>query len=113
MAVTRHAHGWTLKRLVEAGPVIAFGAAVAVAFVTLAAGQAMLSRDAVMPLIASLLFALAAVVALLAWRVPTLPRTNVSYWDVAGALTLIGICAAATIEPEQLALLIESDRARQ
>jgi hypothetical protein len=30
-----------------------------------------------------------------------------SYWDVAGALTFIGICVAQTIEPAELVTLIE------
>ena len=35
---------------------------------------------------------------------------NVTYADVAGALTLIGLCAAATIDPEQMVRLVESGR---
>ena len=34
---------------------------------------------------------------------------NVTYADVAGALTLIGLFAAATIEPEQLVRLVGDD----
>jgi len=52
-----------------------------------------------------LLFVLAAAVALVAWRRPALgPR--LTYWDVAGALTLSGLCVAAAVEPEQMVRLV-------
>ena len=35
-------------------------------------------------------------------------QAGLSYWDVAGALTFIGICVAATIEPDRLVELIWS-----
>jgi hypothetical protein len=38
-------------------------------------------------------------------------RNQVTYADVAGALTLIGLCAAATIDPDQMVRLVEGGRA--
>jgi hypothetical protein len=64
-----------------------------------------LSKDHVLPGVSTLLFALAAAVALIAWRRPTRgPR--LCYWDVAGVLTFIGICVAAAIEPDQMVRLV-------
>ena len=45
-------------------------------------------------------------VALVAWRRPRRRGPRLTYWDVAGALTLIGICVAAAIEPEQMVRLV-------
>ena len=63
------------------------------------------SKDHVLPTVSTLLFVLAAAVALIAWRRPTRgPR--LSYWDVAGVLIFIGICVAAAIEPDQMVRLV-------
>jgi len=64
-----------------------------------------LSKDHVLPTVSTLLFVLAAAVALIAWRVPT-REPRLSYWDVAGGLTFIGICVAAAIEPDQMVRLV-------
>jgi hypothetical protein len=62
----------------------------------------------VMPIVASLFFAFAAVFGLVAFlQSSRIDLTRVTYADVAGALTLIGICAAATIDPEQMVRLVE------
>jgi hypothetical protein len=67
--------------------------------------QPSLSRDALLPATSTLLFVFAAVVALIAWRSPV-PARQFTYWDAAGLLTLIGICAAAAVEPEQMVRLV-------
>ena len=61
-----------------------------------------------MPLVATVFFLLAAVLVPLAWLRRGMNPLNVTYADVAGALTLIGVFAAAAIEPEQMVRLIES-----
>jgi hypothetical protein len=43
------------------------------------------------------------------WRRP-LPSRRFSYWDVAGALTFIGICMGATVEPGQMVELVAGTR---
>jgi hypothetical protein len=66
-----------------------------------------LHNDLVLPLVAGLLFFLAAATALFAWcrRHGNDPR-QLTLWDVAGALVLIGIGAAALVEPDQLLRLV-------
>jgi hypothetical protein len=55
------------------------------------------------------LFTAAALAAALSWalREASGPR-HITYWDVAGALTFVGICAAALVQPEQLVGIAES-----
>ncbi len=57
---------------------------------------------------ATLLFGLAALAALVAWSRGATGRHRLTYWDTAGALTFIGIGAAALIDPEQMLRLIET-----
>jgi len=68
------------------------------------------SSDAIMPIVATLLFLLAAATAIV-WRREAGASDRVTYWDVAGALTFIGIGAATLIEPEQMLRLIASTSA--
>ncbi len=85
-------------------PPLAFAAALAVAVAIAAAapqGLALVS-------LAGALFVAAAIVAAAAYACrEQMKAKRVTCWDVAGALTFIGICAAALVEPEQLAGLIE------
>ena len=92
------------------GPKIAFATAVLVAFALPAAYA--LPRDLVLPAISILLFLSAGLVALFASSDGRLfeqvhATSQPTYWDVAGALTLIGICAAATVDPDQVVRLVE------
>jgi hypothetical protein len=82
------------------GPPVAFFAAVA-AMLAAAVAASALHWDYVFPLTASFAFATAAVIALFGWRKTKAPP-QVSYLDVAGALVLIGLAAAALIDPAQL-----------
>ncbi len=50
-------------------------------------------------------FVLAALVALLAWQRPA-QGPHLSYWDVAGAFTLIAIAVAALVEPDQMIRIV-------
>ena len=63
-----------------------------------------------MPVIATYFLLLAAVLAVFAWRHRRTDPNSLTYADVAGALTLIGLCAAAMIDPDQMVRLIESGR---
>jgi drug/metabolite transporter (DMT)-like permease len=87
------------------GPTIALTGALAAAVVFAAVMQPSLAREALVPLTVSLIFVLAAGLALFAWLKPV-PRRQFTYWDAAGVLTFIGICAAAAIEPEQMMQLV-------
>ena len=93
-----------------ARPELGFAAATIITFGAWAFATTSLSPDAVMPLVASSFLGFAAVFGLVGWFQQGIDITRVTFADVAGALTLIGICAAVTIEPEQLARLMETGR---
>ena len=90
------------------GPRAVFAGAVVAGFAAWGFFHATLAPDLVMPLVATVFFVLAAVLVPLAWFRRGMNPLNVTYADVAGALTLIGVFAAAAIEPEQMVRLIES-----
>ena len=93
------------------GPEVTFAAAVVTAFAALAACWALLPADVVLPAVSTLLFVMACLVAFLAWRLePAREQIRVTYWDVAGALTLFGICVASQIDPDQMVRLVEGAR---
>lgn len=94
------------------GPVLALTGAVAATLVAASMLQPSIAREALAPAAATLLFLFAAAVALIAWLRPVPPR-RFTYWDAAGVLTFIGICATATVEPEQMVQLVAgADRPR-
>ena len=76
------------------------------------ASQAMLPPDAAMPVVSTLLLVLAGATAAVAWRHGPMDPDNVTYRDVAGALTLIGLCAAATIDSDQMMRLAQLQEGR-
>jgi hypothetical protein len=90
------------------GPRLGFAAAVGVSFVAWAAARATLPADMVMPLFATLLLLFAAIFGAIAWWRGRMDPGGVTYLDVAGALTLIGVCAAAAIDSEQMLRLVQS-----
>ena len=91
------------SRLADLGPPVTFAATVLAAF----AAMALLPGNWVMPAISTLFLVLAALIALVAWLLgPSFEHGTVSYWDVAGALTLFGIFAGALIDPDQLLRLV-------
>ncbi|MGQ0685641.1 MAG: hypothetical protein ACT4OC_25030 [Bradyrhizobium sp.] len=92
---------------VPRGPTAVFAGAVVAGFAAWGIFQATLPADLVMPLVATAFFVLAAVLGPLAWLRREMSPLNVTYTDVVGALTLIGVFAAAAIEPEQMLRLIE------
>jgi peptidoglycan/LPS O-acetylase OafA/YrhL len=69
-----------------------------------------LPADALLPAICALLFVLAAVAAVVAWTRPQSGAGPFTYWDVAGVLMLISVCAAAAVEPDQMVRLVEGSR---
>jgi hypothetical protein len=98
------------------GPEITFAATVLTGFAAMAAGTAVLTSDLVLPVASTLFFALAlmaVLIALIASHGQHARRTDhITYWDVAGALTLFGICVA-WIDPDQMVRLVEDEhRAR-
>jgi hypothetical protein len=93
------------------GPELVFGATLLIAFAAMAAGTKMLASDLVLPAASTLFFILAGLVALIAacGRRSAEPAP-VTYWDVAGALTMFGICVASQIDPDEMARLVTSTR---
>lgn len=91
-----------LARALRSGPRIAFlGSVVGIATLWILA-NGWPQQDLVIALISTATLALAAAFALLAWWHRAQDPTQVTYGDVAGALILVGLCAAATIEPDHL-----------
>jgi hypothetical protein len=87
------------------GPIEALTGALATAVVFAAILQPSILREALVPATATLIFALAALLALIAWLRPV-PQQQFTYWDAAGILTFIGVCAAAMVGPEQMLQLV-------
>ena len=87
------------------GPELAFAGATLAVFAAWGASRMALSPDLIMPAVATLFLVFAS------WRHRGMNPNQVTYADVAGALTLIGLCAAATIDPDQMVRLVEGGRA--
>jgi hypothetical protein len=64
----------------------------------------------ILPALSTLLLATAGGIALIAWCRPLQHQSMFSYWDIAGALTFIGIAAALMSEPDQALPLLEASR---
>ncbi len=68
----------------------------------------LLDSQLVLPALSILFFSDAMITALLAWtKSGNATLENVTLWDVAGALTMLGCAAAILGEPDQVALLFE------
>ena len=93
-------------------PQLGFAAAMIAGAAAWITAKAMLPPDAVMPIVGTLLLTLAGAFALIAWRHGPMNPNNVTYRDVAGALTLIGLCAAATIDSDQMMRLAQLQTGR-
>jgi len=91
------------------GPQALFGISVAAAFAVLAGGVTASSSAVVAAVASTLLLIMAAAAALAGWlRGNKTDAARLTYWDVAGALTLVGIGAAVLVDPEQLAPLFDA-----
>ncbi len=88
------------------GPQLGFAGATLACFAAWAGGIATLHADFVVPLIAMLLLMFSAGFAALAWRHPDADPTDVTYWDTAGALLLIGLAVTSVIDPQQLVRIV-------
>jgi len=96
-------------RLASGTRALRFGAGLLIATAAaLALSYGLLPREAAMPALATGCFVLAAIAAIAAKLRPAEPANRVTLWDVAGALTFIGIFASALIAPEQLVQLTEA-----
>ena len=93
------------------GPQLGFAAATLSGFAAWSGLMVTASRELAMPVVATLLFLFAATFAITAWRRRGLEDPmRVTYADVAGALTLIGLFAASTIDPDHLVKVVIGER---
>lgn len=90
------------------GPEAGFLAATLACLAAWGISQAVLPSDMAMPIVAIFFLALACVLGLVASHHRGMDPAVVTYADAAGALALIGLFAAATIDPDQLVRLVES-----
>ena len=94
------------------GPSLALVALTAALAAASAGAMWALPRALLLPSLSVLMVALAAVVAFAAWRWREPQRPNrVTYWDIAGALTLFGIAAALLSDPAEVIPLLEARKA--
>lgn len=91
------------------GPQLGFAAATLAGFAAWSGLIATIPHDFIMPVIATMFLAFAATFAVIAWQRRGEDPTRVTYADVAGALTLIGLFAASTIDPDQLVRIIQTE----
>lgn len=87
------------------GPILALTGALTLTVSFAALSQPLLMQQALVPATVTFMFLLAAGLALVAWLRP-IARRHFTYLDAAGLLTFIGICVAATVEPEQMVQLV-------
>src|SRR5262249_31535885 len=96
------------------GPQITFAATVLAGFAAMAASTVVLASDLVLPVASTLFFALALLAVLIGLIASHGRRAreadHLTYWDVAGALTLFGICVASQIDPDQMVRLVEGEQ---
>ena len=94
------------------GPQLTFAAAIFAGVAVWASLSITLPPDLVVPIMATLSFGFAAALAFVASLRGCENPASVTYADVAGAITLIGVCIAATIEPEQMLRVVAGDSAQ-
>ena len=95
------------RSVADTDPRLGFAVAILACVLGWAVATRMLPPDAVMPRVSyACCSASRPLFGAIAWRRGRKNPGNVTYADVAGALTLIGLFAAATIEPEQLVRLV-------
>ena len=102
----------TRDRASHGGIALALVAAFAAAGGAFVAAIALFPAAQVLPATAMGLILAAAATAAIAWMAPPeVGRARIVFWDIAGALAVIGLCAAALIgEPEPAVALIERQR---
>ena len=93
----------------RAALVVSVSGACAAALAGLVVALVLLPPALVLPVVAISLLLAAATLAILAWAPGEVGGARLVFWDTAGALTLIGLCAALFGEAEAVAL-IERDR---
>lgn len=93
--------GWTGPKLLAAAVALA-GVVATIVFAW------MLPAALVLPALGALAIGTATVLALIAWVTAQRMTATISYWDIVGALTFVGIFAALLSEAELALPLLES-----
>ncbi|MCC6776275.1 MAG: hypothetical protein IT537_06500 [Hyphomicrobiales bacterium] len=114
MAISRSVrHLRPLREPWPYGPVATLALALAAVCAVIAFTATTAHPDFVLPAASLGFFALAALVALRAAAGSGAShQPRFSHWDAAGLLTLVGICAASQVEPEQMVRLVEGAQRR-
>jgi hypothetical protein len=86
-------------------PVIAAGAVLAAASLI---SFWLMPPQLLLPTVCLAALATACAVGLIAWRSRARAQRRPNYWDVAGALTFIAMCAAILSEPDQVFTLFQA-----
>lgn len=90
------------------GPKFTLAIVLAIGIALFAAAMWFLPHPIVLPLLSVAAVCGAIVVAIIAWLSGHRETaTDLSYWDVVGAMTMIGVCAALLSDPEQAIPLLE------
>ena len=93
------------------GLAIALTGALAAAAAAFVAALFLLPAPMVFPVTGAALVFAAASFALIAWASPAeVGASRLVFWDISGALAVIGLCAALFGEPEQAVALLDRDR---
>jgi hypothetical protein len=92
------------------GVALALASAAAAAAAALTAALVLLPPPLVFPVTGFALMASAATFALIAWISPPEVGNRLVFWDVAGAMTVLGLVAVLFGEPEQAVALLDRDR---
>lgn len=103
---TRPRYGQQRSDPLGIGPQVGFAAATFAGFAAWSGLIVTIPTELIMPVIATMFLAFAAGFAVVAWRNRREDPTRVTYADVAGALTLIGLFAASTIDPDQMVRIV-------
>jgi hypothetical protein len=102
MTITNPMEGLRARsRPSTSGPHMALAGTLAAILAAAAVLDQSLPKGQLLPAVCTMFFVAAAAVAAIAWLRP-MSRQPMSYWDIAGGLTFIGVCMAALIEPDQL-----------
>ena len=107
----RQSHRLDYDRL--SGPRTAFLASILAVAALWAIAIGVLPHAHVIPTVATVMFALAGAFSVVAWRRRSADEGDVTYWDVAGALTLIGICTSALIGPDHMVRIVVGTESEQ
>jgi hypothetical protein len=98
----------TRQEAAASGPTIGMAIAAGLLTATLGLSALMLPPAFTLPTVCLTALAAAGATAAFAWNSRVRHQGHPNYWDIAGALTFVGMCAAMLSEPDQLWPLLEA-----